>query len=87
MHLGGRNKWKDYVDLYFLLKDHFTIPQISERANELFGEGAFNSKLFRQQLYYFDDINYDEEVIYLPGFETSMEQIKSYLSDIALSEF
>ena len=26
---GKRAKWKDYVDLYFLLKYHFTINEIS----------------------------------------------------------
>jgi len=31
--LGRRAKWKDYVALYFLLKDHFTIHQISTRAS------------------------------------------------------
>jgi hypothetical protein len=45
---------------------------LSEEQNELldfvalfkssFYLGSYNSKLFRQQLAYFDDINYDEEV-------------------------
>jgi len=26
---GRRSKWKDYVDLYFLLRDHFTIADIT----------------------------------------------------------
>lgn len=34
--LGHRSKWKDYVDLYFLLRDHYTLEQISERAHEIF---------------------------------------------------
>lgn len=36
--LGRRSKWKDYVDLYFLLKGHFSIDEISSRAEEIFGE-------------------------------------------------
>ena len=28
--LGRRSKWKDYVDMYFILKDFLTIEQISE---------------------------------------------------------
>jgi hypothetical protein len=27
--LGRRSKWKDYVDLYFIIKDHYTIQDIS----------------------------------------------------------
>ena len=34
--LGGRAKWKDYVDLYILLRDHFSLAQISEKSKDLF---------------------------------------------------
>ncbi len=27
--LGHRGKWKDHVDLYFILRDHHTIGEIS----------------------------------------------------------
>ena len=36
--LSRRSKWKDYVDLYFILKEHFTVKQISERTTGLFGQ-------------------------------------------------
>ena len=36
--LGRRSKWKDYVDLYFLLLDHFTIVDISAVATQIFGD-------------------------------------------------
>jgi len=62
--LGRRSKWKDYVDLYFLLSEHFTLKDVSRKASELFGE-LFSEKLFRAQLSYFDDIDYSEEVEYL----------------------
>jgi len=35
--LGGRAKWKDYVDLYFLFKNHFSISQVCNRAGQIFG--------------------------------------------------
>ena len=35
--LGGRAKWKDYVDLYFLLKTSFGFNEISSRAKAIFG--------------------------------------------------
>ena len=53
-------------------------------GKELFG-GEFNEKLFRTQLAYFKDINYAEQVTYLPGFETSDEVVKSALVEFSLS--
>ncbi len=57
--LGGRVKWKDYVDLYFLLKFHFSLEEITSRTKDIFGS-YFNPKLFREQLCYFEDIDYSE---------------------------
>jgi hypothetical protein len=59
--LGKRSKWKDYVDLYFIVKDYFSIKDISRRAKELFG-GGFNERLFREQLCYFEDIDFSETI-------------------------
>ena len=75
--LGRRSKWKDYVDLYFLIKDYFTIEDISKRAIKIFGE-LFSEKLFRAQLIYFDDIDYTEEVEYLNVPPTN-DEIKDFL--------
>jgi len=85
--LGGRNKWKDYVDLYFILKDHFTFDEIATKAEELFFDSYFNRKLFKGQIAYFADIDYSEQVDYLPGFEVSEEEVKSFLIDIATEPF
>ena len=30
--LGRRNKWKDYVDLYFIIKDRFSVNKIAKKA-------------------------------------------------------
>lgn len=79
--LGRRSKWKDYVDLYFLLKDKFTLQQIIDRAIMIFGD-LFSDKLFRSQLSYFDDIDYTEEVDYLVNAPSDAE-IKSFLIDLA----
>ena len=81
--LGGRNKWKDYVDLYFIIKDYFTVNEIAKKAKELFA-GEFNEKIFRNQLAYFDDINYAEQVEFLPGFETKDSVIKKALIEFSL---
>jgi len=79
--LGRRSKWKDYVDLYFLLKEWFTIKQIAERANEAYGQ-LFSEKLFRAQLTYFDDIDYTEQVEYI-CHPVAESDIKEFLIDIA----
>ena len=81
--LGGRGKWKDYVDLYFLLKDHFNIEAIEARARFIFKE-YFNRKLFREQLAYFEDIDYSEAIDYV-GQELSPETIKDFLTHVAIS--
>lgn len=81
--LGGRNKWKDYVDLYFILKDHFSVKEISQKAKKLFAQ-EFNEKIFRNQLAYFDDINYTEQVEFMPGFAVGDEVIKQKLIEFSL---
>lgn len=81
--LGGRAKWKDYVDLYFIFKDFYSWQEISKKAKELF-KGEFNEKLFRIQLTYFDDINYEEDIEFMPGFSVSDKIIKKRLTDYAL---
>ena len=84
--LGGRGKWKDYVDLYFMLKKHFTVSEICNKAKELFTD-VFNPVLFSKQLCYFDDISFDEPVEFMPGFEVSEKEVKEFLIDAALTGF
>lgn len=81
--LGQRAKWKDYVDLYFIIKDHFPVSEISKKGKQLFG-GNFNEKLFRGQLAYFEGVSYEEKMEFLPGFEVSDKTIKKQLTDFAL---
>ncbi len=83
--LGRRSKWKDYVDLYFLLNEHFTIKQVSQRAITIFGE-LFSEKMFRAQLCYFEDIDCSEEVDWLIPNPPTNEEIKSRLINLATSE-
>jgi hypothetical protein len=84
--LGGRGKWKDYVDLYFLLKKYFTITEVCNKAKELFTD-VFNPVLFSKQLCYFDDISFAEPVEFMPGFEVSEKEVKDFLIDAALTGF
>lgn len=82
--LGRRAKWKDYVDLYFIFQKH-SLKEIANKAKELFA-GEFSEKLFREQLAYFEDIDYSETIDYLPGFEIADEKIKEMLTEIGLKE-
>ena len=81
--LGKRAKWKDYVDLYFILQQ-YSLSDVISKTEEIF-QNEFNSKLFREQLYYFDDISYAEPVTYKKGFKVSDETVKQFLTQIAIS--
>lgn len=82
--LGRRAKWKDYVDLYFLIKHHFSVDDISSKANALF-VNEFVEKQFLAQLGYFKGINYDEEVTFLIEKPPSEQEIKDFLTEASLS--
>jgi len=82
--LGRRAKWKDYVDLYFLLHE-YTLDQINQKADLLF-EQMFSGKLFRSQLAFHKDIDFSEPVEYMPGFEVDEQEIKDFLIDKSLQE-
>lgn len=83
--LGRRAKWKDYVDLYFILKDYYTIEEISAEANTIFGQ-LFSEKLFREQLAFHSDIDYTEPVEFLVT-PIPDDEIKNFLIDKATDLF
>ncbi|MFN0047854.1 MAG: hypothetical protein ACKVOU_01880 [Cytophagales bacterium] len=83
--LGKLSKWKNYVDLYFLLKYHFNVNEITERALVYFTD-LFSEKLFGSQLASHNFINYKEEVNYI-GAPVSEAEIKDFLIDKATEEF
>ena len=82
--LGRRAKWKDYVDLYFIIKDHYDIGDIAKKAHQLFGN-EFNEKLLRTQLAYFDDVDYREAVEYVGDFKTSDAIVKKGLTKFSIN--
>lgn len=81
--LGMRAKWKDYVDLYFIMKDFYRIAEIIKKGEEIFTT-EFNAKIFRVQLGYFNDVRHDEPVEFMPGFAVSDEVIKKKLIEFSL---
>jgi hypothetical protein len=75
--LGRRAKWKDYVDLFFILRDHYSIEEISEAATKNFGD-LFSEKLFREHLAFHKDIDFSESIEFLVQ-EPSEAEIKQFL--------
>lgn len=73
--------FEDYVDLYFILKNHYSIQEISKEAKINFTT-QFSEKLFREQLAFHKDIDYSESVEYLaPAIQE--DEIKNFLIDKA----
>ncbi len=73
------------MDLYFILRDHFSIKEIAYRANMIFGD-LFSEKLLRAQLSFFEDIDYTEptDFIIKPLPE---DEIKAFLIEKATEMF
>ncbi len=84
--LNQRAKWKDYVDLYVLFKhEQMKLKVLTDQAKRMFGP-AFNEKLIREQLAYFEDIDYKEKVTWLKkDWQVSEDKIKKYLIQVSLS--
>ncbi|MFH1160110.1 MAG: nucleotidyl transferase AbiEii/AbiGii toxin family protein [bacterium] len=80
--LGRRSKWKDYVDLYFILRELYTVKQISESAFTIFNQ-LFSEKLFRAHLCFFKDIDYSEPIEYL-GTPIPENEIREFLIEKAI---
>lgn len=80
--LGRRSKWKDYVDLYYILTHVHTLDEIAVKAHTIFGD-LFSEKQFRAQLMYFDDIDYTEEIEYLSG-NPGVDVIKDALREMSI---
>lgn len=79
--IGRRSKWKDYVDLYLLLKKHFSLNEISEKAQQIFGD-SFSKKMFKIQLGYFVEMDYSEPIEWIIK-PIQEEEIKSFLLKVA----
>jgi len=77
--IGRRPEYRDYVDLFIILKDGFNFSQIITDAKEKFSE-QFSEKLFLSQLVYFEDIK-DFNVEFLKE-KYSVEEVKSFFQNI-----
>ncbi len=73
--IGRRPEYRDYVDLFIILKNGFKIEQTILDASDKFG-GEFSEKLFLSQLVYFEDIK-DFSVDFIKEKHT-IEEIKDF---------
>ena len=86
--LGRSAKYKDYVDyvdLYFIIKYHFSVKEISAKAEMIFKD-FFVEKQFIAQLGYFKGINYSEEVTFLITNPPTEAEVQEFLINVSISE-
>jgi len=76
--IGRRPAYRDYVDLFVVLKDKFSLKQIIEDAKEKFS-GEFSEKLFLSQLIYFEDLK--DFAIDFIGTEYKKEEIQKFFHE------
>lgn len=72
--IGRRGEYRDYVDIFFLLKSGLELRKIAAETEKRFG-GAFSERLFLEQLAYFEDLH-DFEIDFLKEKYTSEEVLK-----------
>ena len=71
----SRSLLKDYIDLFFILKD-IPLSELLKSAEKKFPQ--FNAAIVLKSLAYFDDI-IEEPILFKHGHEVSMETIKVFL--------
>lgn len=75
--IGRRGAWRDYVDIFILLKwDLYTMQALIELAGKKFGN-EFSDKLFLEQLTYYEDLNIVQTKFLKDSYKPS--EIKEYL--------
>ena len=77
MTIGKRGAWRDYVDIFFLLRKNLcSIEDLIALAEQKFA-GMFSEKLFLEQLIYFDDLDMSPTAYLKESYEE--KDIKSFL--------
>ncbi|MBM3119702.1 nucleotidyl transferase AbiEii/AbiGii toxin family protein [Candidatus Shapirobacteria bacterium] len=77
--IGRRAMWRDYVDLFFLLKEEVVnLKKVVGLAKKKFA-GEFNEALFLEQLSYFEDM--EESPMEFIRDKYSAAEIQSFLEE------
>jgi hypothetical protein len=75
--IGRRGVYKDYIDLFFILKErHISLVEIIEKCPEKYGQ-AFNSRLFLEQLIYLDDV--EETAVKFLREKVSKDEVRKFM--------
>lgn len=74
--IGRRGEWRDYVDLYCIIKQGFSLKNIIRGARKKFGD-SFSEKLFLSQLAYLGDIQ-DFTIDTLAGKEYPKRELEQF---------
>lgn len=77
--IGRRGVWRDYVDLFFLIKNNVSNLEDVINETEKRFRGEFNKRLFLEQLVYTKDIK-DFEIDYLDK-RYSPQEINAFFED------
>ena len=75
--VGRRGVWRDYVDLYFILRDHLTLSNIINASEKRY-QGVFDARLFLEQLTYYEDL--EDMTIEYTSKPISEKLIKDFLN-------
>lgn len=79
--LSHRGTMKDYVDLYFIVKENYiTLKEIEKKAEKKYGN-EFNFRLFLEQLTYLKDIR-EEKIEFLREKITKEEMEKFFENEV-----
>jgi len=80
--IGQRATLKDYVDLYFILKEkHFSLEKIIAISKKKF-KGEFNQRLFLEQLIYLEDVE-EMEIEFLREKPTKRQLQKFFEKEVS----
>src|SRR4030066_2465483 len=81
--IGRRPEYRDYVDLFIILKNGFNLKQVILDAKEKFN-GEFSEKLFLSQLVYFEDLN-DLTVEFIKE-KYGIDEIKNFFKQVVKNQ-
>ena len=80
--IGRRPEYRDYMDLFVILKNGFSLKRVIVDAKEKFA-GEFSEKLFLSQLIYFEDLK--DFTVELIKEKYSVDEIKSFFKQAVLN--
>ncbi|MFA6160810.1 MAG: nucleotidyl transferase AbiEii/AbiGii toxin family protein [Patescibacteria group bacterium] len=81
--VGRRGVWRDYVDLYFLLRDHLSLAEIIKQSERRF-KGIFDARMFLEQLTYEGDL--EDQIVQFTGEKINKKTVMDFMK-MAVSDF